>query len=360
VQANAPQDHVADSATPAATPADPVVIVGSGLAGWTVARELRTRAPAQAITLVTADAGDFYSKPMLSNAFAQKKDAVQLVQRPGEQQAQAQKVTLLANTRVVGLDAARHALQTSSGTLSYSRLVLALGADPIRLTLPGIEHSFSVNDIQDYARLRTALTAAGPGAHVVTLGAGLIGSEFANDLVLGGYKVSVIDPAAWPIGNLISEEQGTSLRAALEALGVQFHCGDVALSINARPQGGYTLVLRSGVQIEADLVLSAVGLQPRVELARAAGLQTGRGIVVDTWGRTSDPDVYALGDCAAYTSAARPDIAGGAPRALPYILPIMAAAKAIAATLAGEPTPIAFGPMAVRVKTPALPLTING
>ena len=144
-----------------------------------------------------------------------------------------------------------------------------------------------------------------------------------------------------------------------EALGVQFHCGDVALSINARPQGGYTLVLRSGEQIEADLVLSAVGLQPRVELARAAGLQTGRGIVVDTWGRTSDPDVYALGDCAAYTSAARPDIAGGAPRALPYILPIMAAAKAIAATLAGEPTPIAFGPMAVRVKTPALPLTIN-
>jgi rubredoxin-NAD+ reductase len=337
----------------------PLVIVGGGLAGWTVARELRQKAPGRDIHLVCADRGDFYPKPMLSNAFARGLQAMQIVQKAAADQAAEVGVKLHAGVRVEGIDRAAGVLHTATGPIPYGQLVLALGADPIRPPTPGIEHALSVNDIDDYARFRERLAAAGPGARVLAIGGGLIGCEFANDLATGGYSVSVLDPAAWPIATLLPQEQGAALQGALEALGVRFHFGDLATSIEALPGGAYRAQLRSGGQIEADVVLSAIGLAPRTALAQAAGLETGRGILVDEWGTTSDPRIFALGDCAAYRTAARPDIAGGAPRALPFVLPIMTAARAIAPTLAGTPTPIRFGAMAVRVKTPAHPLSVQ-
>jgi len=341
-----------------------VVIVGCGIAGWTVARELRQREPDRPITLVCADQGHFYAKPMLSNALAQNKAAGHLIQKTAALQAQSLRATVLPHTRVAAIErAARRLIMASSSSapspLPYKQLVLALGADAISLATPGLEHAHSVNDIDDYHRFRNALTAAGPGARVAIVGGGLIGSEFANDLAIGGYRVSVVDPARWLIGNLITADNGAALRAALAGLGVEFYLEDVVNTVERQADGCYRIALRSGTTLEADLILSAVGLRPRVSLAELAGLNVARGILVDEMGRTSDPDIYALGDCAAYTSAARPDVAGGAARVLPYIMPTMTAAKAIAATLAGQPTPVRFGPMAVRVKTPALPLTIS-
>ncbi len=346
----------------AAAPAHgPVVIVGCGLAGWTVARELRQRDPQRPIRLVCADQGHFYSKPMLSNALAQKKQPGHLVQKTVAQQSAALGVEVMTNTRVVAIDRGAHRLATAAGgDVFYGALVLALGADAVRLPTPGLEHAHSVNDIDDYHTFRAALAAAGPQARVAILGGGLIGSEFANDLAIAGHKVSVVDPAPWLIGGLVSQSEGEALRNALSPLGVDCHLGDVALSVERTAGGLSRITLRSGTVVEAEIVLSAVGLRPRTGLAEQAGLAVGRGIIVDALGRTSDPDIYALGDCAAYASAAHPDIGGGAPRVLPYILPIMAAGKAIAATLAGQDTPIRFNAMPVRVKTPALPLTING
>ena len=339
---------------------DALVIVGAGLAGWTVARELRQRDRERPVHLVCADRGDFYAKPMLSNALAQKKEAAQLIQKAAALQAQALGVQVHGNTRVTAIDTAQKRLQTSAGPMSYGQLVLALGADAVRLPTPGLEQALSVNDIDDYSRFRSALTAAGSGARVLIIGGGLIGSEFANDLALGGYRVSVVDPAPWLIGNLLPREQGLALQDALARLAVDCHLGDVALQIDGGGDAPYRVQLRSGALLEADVLLCAVGLRPRTALAEQAGLATGRGILVDELGRTSDPNIYALGDCAAYASAARPDIAEGAARPLPYVLPIMTAAKAIAATLVGQATPIRFGPMSVRVKTPALPLSVNG
>jgi rubredoxin-NAD+ reductase len=341
--------------------ADAVVIVGCGLAGWTVARELRQRDKDRSICLVCADQGHFYSKPLLSNALAQKKAVGQLIQKNVSQQIQALGVEVRARTRVVSIDRAAHRLMTEAGApLPYGQLVLAVGADAVRLSTPGMEHAHSVNDIDDYHGFRAALAAAGPGARVAIIGGGLIGSEFANDLALAGHPVSIIDPAPWLIGSLVAESDGKALQAALAAMGVDCHLGDVVERIERGPTGRSRITLRSGPQVDADLILSAVGLRPRTALAERAALAVARGIIVDEWGRTSDPDIYALGDCAAYVSAARAGAGEGAPRVLPYILPIMAAAKAIAATLAGQPTPIRFGPMPVRVKTPALPLTIAG
>lgn len=345
----------------AATPGrDAIVIIGAGLAGWTMARELRQRDKERPVHLICADRGDFYAKPMLSNAFAQKKEAPQLIQKTAAVQAQAVGVQVHNNTTVAAIDRSGHGLDTSAGPMAYGQLVLALGADPIRLPTPGLERARAVNDIDDYHRLREDLAAAGSGARVAIIGGGLIGSEFANDLALGGYRVSVVDPAAWLIGNLVTREEGEALKTALAGLGVDCHLGDVALSVEAGAACAHRVTLRSGTIIDADVLLCAVGLRPRVGLAQQAGLATGRGILVDELGRTSDPDIYALGDCAAYASAARPDIAEGAARPLPYVVPIMTAAKAIAATLTGQQTPIRFGPMSVRVKTPALPLTIAG
>lgn len=353
------------AASAATAGAAPVVIVGCGVAGWTVARELRQRDKARPITLVCADQGHFYAKPMLSNAIAQKKAASHLIQKSAAQQAQALDAAVLTGTRVSAIDRAGRCLRmtpesASPAPLPYGQLVLALGADAVRLATPGLEHAHSVNDIDDYHAFREALTAAGPGARIAIIGGGLIGSEFANDLAIGGFRISVIDPAPWLIGNLVSQGDGDALKAALAGLGVDCHLGDLATQVERQADGRFRITLRSGTVLEADLILSAVGLRPRTALAEQAGLAVARGIVVDDMGRTADPDIYALGDCAAYVSAARPDIAGGAPRALPYILPVMTAAKAIAATLAGQPTPIRFGPMAVRVKTPALPLTVSG
>jgi rubredoxin-NAD+ reductase len=121
--------------------------------------------------------------------------------------------------------------------------------------------------------------------------------------------------------------------------------------VDARSQGGVQVTLAHGEQLDADLVLSAIGLRADTALAQASGLACERGIVVDTLLQTTAPDVYALGDCAQYASAAG--------RTLPYVMPIMSAARALAATLAGTPTPLVFPLMPVSVKTPALPLVVT-
>ena len=334
----------------------PVVIVGAGLAGWTLAREVRSRDPARAVAIICADSGDFYSKPMLSNALALGKSPAQLIQTEASIQARKIGVELRAHAQVDSIDLARQVIQTSVGEIQFGELVLATGADPIRLPIEGVEHAFSVNDWQDYAAFRDRLDSIS-AARVAIIGGGLIGSEFANDLAASGHSVQVIDPGEWPVSQLLDAANGHALAGALRGLGVAWHWGDVVTSIRRLDTGaGYALALRSGQAIEADVVLSAVGLRPRTALAQAAGLQVQRGIVVNAWGQTSHEHVWALGDCAAYESAANAD---GSPRTLPFVLPIMAASKAIASSLTGSPTQIVFGPMKVRVKTPAFPVSVD-
>ena len=325
---------------------DAIVVLGSGLAGWTTVRELRKLDAAVPVTVVSADDGDFYAKPSLSNAFAQGKRPEQLVSTPAAKMAATLNVTLLPRTRVESIDAARRELVTSQGRILYAKLVLATGADPIRIPLAGdAAHAVrSVNSLDDFAAFHAQLR---PGAHVAIMGAGLIGSEFANDLAGAGYRVSVVDPSSRPLAALLPEQASAALADALQALGVRFHFGTTVQSVD-RDGGKLRLQLADGTAFDADVVLSAVGLRPNVALARAAGLQCGRGIVVDETLATSDPAIFALGDCAEY--------AGG--RCLPYVMPIMSAARVLAAGLAGRGGTLSFPLMPVSVKTPALPLVI--
>jgi rubredoxin-NAD+ reductase len=326
-----------------------VVVLGSGLAGYTLVRELRKLDRDLAITLITRDSGDYYSKPMLSNALAQGKSAEELVITAAADMAVQLDITLLQNTEVSGIDRAHKQLQTYSGVIEYDRLVLALGADPIRLPLQGdaADAVMSVNDLAGYAEFRGALESAKQGAkHIAIIGGGLIGCEFANDLAAAGYAVTIIDPATHPLSGLMPEHAGKQLLEPLAALNVTGHFGAAVKAVD-RQASGYALTLTDETTLHTDLVLSAVGLRPRVELARSSGLAVNRGIVVDAQLRSSDVDIFALGDCA--------EIEG---RVLPYVLPIMHAARALAQVLTGKDARVDFPAMPVVVKTPAHPVVV--
>ncbi len=324
---------------------NPIIVLGSGLAGYTVIRELRKLDSELPITLVSRDSGDFYSKPTLSNAFAQKKDAAGLLQTAAAGMAQQLNFELLANTEVHSLQRSEKKLLTTNGVLEYHKLVLALGADPIRIPMQGnaATSALSVNDLSDYAQLRVALAQA---KSVAIMGAGLIGCEFANDLALAGYQVSIIDPGSYPLASLMPEQAGRQLLEPLAKIGVTWHFGAAVQAIDTTPSG-YALSLTGGTTLKADVVLSAVGLRPRIQLAREAGLTVNRGIVVNNQLCSSDESIFALGDCAEIEGAVRP-----------FVLPIMHAGKTLARILRGEPTPLNFPSMPVVVKTPAHPVAL--
>ena len=323
-----------------------IVIIGSGLAGYTVIREIRKTDKTTPITLVTREPGYFYSKPMLSTALASKKDAAQLISTPSEGMATQLEINVLGETDVSSIDAAIKTIQTSQGPLSYGKLVLALGADQIRLPLQGdaANEVLTVNDLEDYAQFRLAITGK---KKIAILGAGLIGCEFANDLVLGGYEVDVIDLAPQALGRLLPAMAATELQNKLSDAGVHWHFGTTVEFVN-RSGDHLQILLASGKSIHADVVLSAVGLRPRLELAKAAGIKTDVGIQVNRELETSAPSVYAIGDCA--------EVEG---LVLPYVMPIMQAARALAPTLLGQRTALSYPAMPVMVKTPAFATIVS-
>lgn len=327
----------------------PIVIVGTGLSGYTLAREFRKHDRETAIVMVTADDGASYSKPMLSTGFTRDKAADGLIQSPPEKMEEQLNVTLRTFVTVTGVDTGSHQLILGDERLDYSRLVLAWGADVVRLSIPGdgTERVFSINDLMDYRAFRKALEEVREqGRHVAIMGAGLIGCEFANDLRNGGHEVDVIAPDERVMPGLLPEAASDAVRNGLEDLGARFHLGTVVDHI-ASAANGVKLTLANGEELEAHLVLSAVGLRPRKELAAEAGLKTNRGIVVNRALETSALDVYSLGDCAEVDGLV-----------LPYVMPLMACARALARTLAGDRTEVAYGTMPVIVKTPCCPTAV--
>lgn len=332
--------------------ADPIIIVGAGMAAYSLAREFRKLDQATPLMLVAGDAGHAYSKPMLSNAFAQGKAPGQLVQAGPGDMAEALGMTVLTHTGVGAIDRVARRIETSNGSHAYSKLVLALGADPIRLPLGGdaAHEVLSVNHLDDYRLMRERLAQAGPQASVAILGAGLIGCEFADDLAAAGHAVTLIDPNDRPLAALAAPALSDALASAWAGRGITLRLGTTATGITC--QGGRLAVaLANGELVHADVVMSAVGLRPSIALARQARLATGRGIIVDSFGQTSAPDIYALGDCAEYSI-------DGTGAVLPYVAPLMAAARAIAATLAGKPTAIAHKQDAIIVKTGSCKLAL--
>jgi len=250
------------------------------------------------------------------------------------------------HTRIRGIDPGHKRLWIGEEAVIYRDLVLAWGAETVRVPIEGDAGDcvFPINDLEDYARFRAA--AAGK-RRVLLLGAGLIGCEFANDLTLGGYEVQLVAPCEQVMPTLLHPAAAAAVQAGLESLGARFHLGPV-LNRLQRVADGLEAHLSDGQVIPCDVVVSAIGLRPRIDLAAAAGLQVNRGVVVDRHLQTSHANIYALGDCAEVDGLN-----------LLYVMPLMSCARALAQTLAGNPTVVNYGPMPITVKTPVCPLVVS-
>ena len=289
---------------------------------------------------------------MLSTGYTKDKDADALAQADAGTMGKQFKAQVWTMTRVHSIDTERQLLlmgdeQTS---LHYRKLVLALGADTITPPVEGdaADHVYSINDLMDYDDFRQAMTR-NKVSKVCIIGAGLIGCEFTNDLINGGFEVEAVDPLGWCLPTLLPEPAGRAVQRALEEKGARFHFGPLVSAVNKRAGGdGLDVSLSTGEVLEADIVVSAVGVRSRTELARASGIECDRGIVTDRLLQTSADNVYALGDCA--------QVAG---HVLVYVAPLMAAGRALGKTLAGEETAVSYPAMPVTIKTPACPVVVS-
>lgn len=330
----------------------PVVIIGSGMAGYTAAREFRKLNPEHELVMICADDAINYAKPTLSNALAGKKAPEQIALGDAIKMGDQLKMRIESNTWVKEIHAEQHQLvlekDGQQNIQTYSKLVLAVGANPIRLAIAGdgSDDIHVVNNLNDYKKFRENL-AIREDKRVVILGAGLIGCEFANDLQNTEHQVTVIDLAARPLGRLIPEYVSSSFQEKLEHIGIHFVLGTTVEKIIKIEKGDYQITLANGQSVIADIVLSAIGLQPNLELAQAADILCSRGIVTNVLLETNQADIYAIGDCAEVNGLL-----------LPYVMPIMQQARALAKTLNGEHTQVHYPAMPVAVKTPTAPLTV--
>lgn len=328
----------------------PIIIIGSGFAGYTLAREFRKLDSTSPLIIITSDDGRSYPKPMLSNALSKGKTAEQLSLSSSEAMAKTLNITIINNSIVSDIDPQLQTVTiTNAAPLHYQQLILALGATPIRNVLQGnaTDDVLPINNLTDYTKFREQLLNAN---HVAIIGPGLIGCEFANDLINTGIAVSVIGPSKLPMDGLLPEPIATELKTTLSNVGVDWYFQNTVTTVNyatTMSKNGYELTLSNGDLIQADVVISAIGLCPNIELAKTIGITVNRGIVTDEYLQTSQPNIYALGDCA--------EVAG---HNLLFIAPILAAAKALAKTLSGETTAVKYPAMPVAIKTPNYPLIV--
>ncbi len=347
----APVENTPHHAEPEANAVQaPVIILGTGLAGYGVAKEFRKYDSDTPLILITSDDGRSYSKPMLSTGYTKNTTADDLAQLDAGSMGKQLKASVWTMTRVSAIDTEQQLIKVGDAetAIHYSKLVLAVGADVISPPLEGnaLEKVYSVNDLLDYDDYRSAM-AENNVKKVCIIGGGLIGCEFTNDLLNGGFEVEAVDPLGYCLPTLLPEPAGRAVQRALEEKGATFHFGPLVTAVNSNGQG-VTVSLNNGNTIDADLVVSAVGVRPRIDLATASGIKVNRGIVTDRLLQTSAPNVYALGDCA--------EVEG---HVLVYVAPLMAAARALGKTLAGEPTGVIYLPMPVTIKTPACPVCVS-
>lgn len=324
-----------------------VVIVGAGRAGWQLAETLRQQSTTLPITLVTACAGDRYDKPLLSVAMARQLAPSALVSETGHAAAQRLGVALLAHTHAVRICADTRQLRTTRGTLRYGHLVLAHGAQAA--LPPGLPASlcWRINHLDAYQRLRQHL--GDQPKDVLIIGAGLIGSELANDLALGGHRITLLDTAAEPLARWHDQQAGPQLLDAWKDLSIRF-AGGLQVQQVERVGSRYRVTTACGQRFAADEVVVAAGLLPPHRLAQSAGLDWAHGIAVsaDTL-QTSVPGIHALGDCIS--------IDGQCSR---YIEPVARQARTLAAAVLGQKaSPYEHRAAVVRVKTTTRPLTLH-
>lgn len=270
-----------------------VLIVGGGAAGYAAAATLRDEGYSGLITIFSADAFLPCDRPNLSKGYlaGAASDESNLL-KPAEFY-QDNRITVRLNARVAKIDTADREIELADGhRYAYDALLLATGASPVRLKIPGADlpHVHYLRSLAD----SHALTRAAQSAQkAVVIGASFIGLEVASSLRARGVEVDVVAPETIPMEKVLGPQVGRFLRGVHEDHGVTFHLGTTAASIDAT-----NVTLGNGERIEADLVVIGVGVRPETSLAEQAGLKVDRGVLVNRYLETSEPGIYAAGDIA--------------------------------------------------------------
>ena len=270
-----------------------VLIVGGGMGGFTVAKELRDRGFAGELTIVDP-LGVPYDRPPLSKDYLLGKKSAEGLQFAGADWYEDNKVTLVT-AKVTALEPNAPAVTLDNGTtLEADKIVIATGGSPRLLNVPGTEDNDTVltlRTIEDADRLRSLLSE---GSHLVIVGAGLIGAEVASSALTFGAKVTLIDPTEVPLVPAVGETLARRLHDMHGSAGIRVIQG---LPTSIEKEGDQQVVHTStGETVPADVILVGIGIIPNVDFALEAGLEVDNGIIVDTSQRTAHPNVYAVGD----------------------------------------------------------------
>ncbi|MEJ6781094.1 FAD-dependent oxidoreductase [Aminobacter sp. Piv2-1] len=273
--------------------AERIVIVGGGAAGFAAAERLRREQYQGSIVMLSDDDALPADRPNLSKDYLAGKAPEDWIPLRKQGFYTKNGIDLRLGTRVAGLDVGANEVMLADGArLAFDKLLLATGAEPVRLTIPGADQPH-VHTLRSFADSRAIIAQAGTARSAVVLGASFIGLEVAAALRTRGIEVHVVAPEERPMERVLGPQMGDFIRALHEENGVVFHLGDTAASIGTREvrlNGGGTLV--------ADIVVAGIGVRPRTSLAEAAGLATDRGVLVDAYLETSAPGIYAAGDIA--------------------------------------------------------------
>ena len=322
-----------------------IVIIGSGFAARQLVKNIRKQDAAVPLTLIAADSIDEYNKPDLSHVVSRGQTAADLTLQTAGEFAEQYNLNLFPQTWVRDIDAQAKVVKSQDREWHYDKLVLATGASTIVPPVPGKELMLTLNSQQEFGAAQSTLRDA---QRVLIIGGGLIGTELAMDFSRAGKAVTVVDNSACILASLMPPEVSSRLQHRLTDMGVHLLLKTQLQSL-AQTSTGIVAQFDRNRQVEVDAVVAATGLRPETALARHAGVEINRGVKVNSAMQTSNPDIYALGDCAEINGAV-----------LPFLQPILLSAMCLAKNLLGQSGELKLPHMLVKVKTPDLPLHLAG